>query len=328
MKRTLLSFALLLAATAAQAEIHGAWTASIDEKRPDRLYVQMNRGRTHNTGNTMRAADFAGLTDAQIRSGVSTPVQFALRREAGSITYEGTFRNGDGAGQFSFTGNPGYLASIRNLGIDTESSKHTRSGRDDEEDGLFAMAIHDVSTTFIRSMIAEGYRVDLDQYVAMRIFNVTPELIRELRQLGYDKIDADELTATRIHGVTPDYIRQMRAAGWNLSLDEHVASRIHGATPEFAADMRKLGYGNLEHDELVAFRIHGVSAKFIGELRDLGYRNVDADDLVAMRIHRVTPEFIRELEKAGYRNIPVDKLVDMRIHGIDAKFVERMNEKD
>lgn len=327
MKRTILTVALLLAAVAAQAEIHGSWTATLDEKRPDRMHVQMNRGRQHNMGMTMRLAAFTGLTDAQIRAGVSTPVQFALKSEAGTVTYDGTFRKGDGAGQFSFTGNPSYFAAVRNLGVDPRLSEH-RDRDDSEEKDLFSLAVHDVSTNFIRSMIAEGYRVDLDDYLSMRIFNVTPELVRELRSLGYKDISSEDLVSTRIHGVTPDYIRQMRDAGWNLTMDEFVASRIHGATPEFAAEMRKLGYGNLDHDDLVAFRIHGVTAKFISELRDLGYRNVDADDLVAMRIHRVTPEFIRSLEKAGYKNIPVDKLVSMRIHGIDATFVERMNEKN
>lgn len=296
-KRTLsLALTLLFAATAAMAGTHGAWTANLDEKSPDRIYFSFSRGRTMHTGTTMRLADFPALGAARIGSATAVPVHFELRREAGTVTFDGSFRNGDGAGQYTFAPNAGYMATIRALGVQARTDRlGQRTDRDNEDDQLFAFALHDVSTSFIRSMIAEGYKVSHDEYLSMRIFTVTPELVRELRSLGFKDIDADDLISTRIHKVTPDYIRKMRAAGWNLSLDELVGSRIHGATPEFAEEMRRLGYGNLRHDELVSFRIH-----------------------------RVTPQFIRELAEAGYKNVPAQKLIDMRIHGVDAKFVKKM----
>jgi hypothetical protein len=325
MKRTLiLSLVLLSITAAALADSHGAWTANLDEKHPERIYFSFSHGRNSHMGNTMSLATFPALSAAQIRSATTVPVHFELRREAGTATFDGTFRNGDGAGQYTFVSNGNYLASVRALGIDVRSDRHGRHDADEAEDELFAYALHDVSTAFIRSMIAEGYRVSLDDYLSMRIFNVTPEYIHELRALGFKDISADDVVATRIHGVTPDYIRKMRAAGWNLTLDELVASRIHGATPEFAEEMRKLGYGKLTHDDLVSFRIHGVTAAAIREYAQLGYTRLDADDLVSFRIHRVTPEFIRELAASGYKNVPAEKLIEMRIHGIDAKYIKKM----
>lgn len=325
MKRTLaFALALLFAvAGTAMAEIDGAWTASIEDKAPGKIQFNMTRGRNNQFGNTMNVADFTGLSEAQIRSTTSTPVRFQLVREAGTASFEGSFRDGHGAGQFTFTGNRAYADTIRSLGL-----KLDLKGDRSEEHELFTLAALDVSTAFIRSMQAEGFNESLDKYVAMRIFNVTPEYVREMRGLGYRDIDADELISTKIHKVTPDYIRKMRAAGWDLSLDELTASRIHKATPEFAEEMRRLGYGDLDHDDLIAFRIHKVTPEFISELRELGYDKLSADDLVAMRIHRVTPEFIRELKAAGYSGVPAKKLIAMKIHGIDVKFIEKMNEVD
>ena len=313
MKRTIsIAAALLFTATAALADIHGSWTASQDERSSGRIYVAVHRGRTMNMGSTMNAADFAGLTAAQIHATTSTPVQFELRREAGTVSFEGSFRNGDGAGQYRFAPNRNFYAAIEGIGV--------RRSADDDEEKLFAFALHDVSTAYIRSIHAEGIRAgDLDEYLSLRIFNVTPEYIREMRSLGFKDIDADELVASRIHKVTPDYVREMRAAGWDLDLDELQSSRIHGATPEFAAELKKLGYAGLDHDELVSFRIHRVTPELIREYRALGYDKLSADDLVAMRIHRVTPEYIRELAAAGYKNIPPRKLIDMRIHRIDPR---------
>ena len=324
MRRTLVFIAaVLLCALPAMAAVEGAWTASLNENHAGRLHVQLTLGRHSNIGTMMQAGDFTGLAASSIDAATMTPVQFQLRREAGVASFEGTFRKGKGAGQFTFAGNLSYLDTLKSLGVDPRLDREKAT----PDELLFTLALHDVSTAFIRSMQAEGYRESLDKYLAMRIFDITPEYIREMRSLGFSRMDADELVATRIHKVTPDYVRQMRAAGWNLSLDELQSSRIHKATPEFAEQMKKLGYGNLPFDELVAFRIHKVTPEFISELRELGYRDVDADDLVAMRIHKVTPEFIRELRSAGYENVPVEKLVSMKIHKIDANYLKKMNGK-
>ena len=324
MKRfTSIAFVLLLA-TPAFAQIQGSWTTTPSGTRDDgRINIQMAR-RNSNTGQTMQIADLTGLTLAQINSSTSTPVQFQLRREAGTVTFEGTFKQGYGAGQFSFAPNRSYEAAIRALGVRGDRNKRGDGDIDDED--LLHLAIHDVSTEFIRSMKAEGYDESLDQYLAMRIFRVNPVLVREFRSIGFAKLDAEDLISSQIHGATPAFIREMRAAGFNkLDLEGFVASRIHGVTPQFAKEMAELGYKDLDFDDLTAFRIHGVTSEFVRELSTLGYRNIDSDDLVAMRIHRVTPEFIRELRDAGYTNVPVEKLVSMRIHGIDANFVKKMN---
>ena len=328
MKRILLlTLVVSLFATAAFAELEGAWTASTESKGPDRIYMNITRGVHHNMGNTMRISDFSELTRAQIDAATMTPVQFAMRREAGTINFEGTFRRGKGAGQFTFTQNRAYIDAIRALGLtfDLDSDRRGRRREHTEEEDLFTLALHDVSTSFIKSMQSEGFKVSLEKYLEMRIFDITPEYIREMRSLGFKNIDTDELVATKIHGVTPEYVREMRAGGWDLSLDDLQASRIHGATPQFSAEMKKLGY-SLDFDDLVAFRIHGVTTKFVNELRDLGYTRVSADDLVAMRIHGVTPEFIRELKAAGYSNVPVDKLVSMRIHNISVEYLKKMGD--
>lgn len=328
MKRLLaVMMAMVLCAGAAYGEVRGSWTASTNEEKDGRIHFTMNRRKNWNNGNTFLISRFTGLSEAQIHAGAQTPVQFQMRSEAGNIDFDGFFRGGDGAGQFTFKPNPQFLQTLKSMGLEPKIRERSHEERSDEDE-LFSLAVHDVSTDFIRTMRAEGFDARLEKYVSMRIFNVTPEYVREMRGLGYKDISADKLVETKIHKVTPDYIRRMRAAGWDLPLNKLVASRIHGATPEFAAEMSRLGYSDLDHDDLIAFRIHRVTPEFIEELRKLGYDKVDADDLIAARIHRVTPEFIREVQAAGYRNVPLDKLVKMRIHGVDANFIKKMNDVD
>jgi len=312
MKLILAFAAAFLLAFTANAELHGTWTVDHSWKS-DAGTIQLNLNRPHHQfGSSFPIAALSGLTAADVDS--QGDVKFELRREAGTIAFEGSFLHGQGAGHFVFTPSTSYAASLRAIGV--------RSDDDLDDDKLMSLALHDVSTDFIRVMRAQGYDEPLDHYVSMRIFRVTPELVTELRSLGYDHLSFDHLIASRIHKVTPDYIRATRAAGYpNLSMDQLVATRIHGATPEFQQKMANLGYTHLEYDDLIAFRIHGVSPEFVGALRDLGYKSVAADDLVAMRIHGVTPDYIRAVEKAGYENVPVEKLIQMKIHGIDAKYL-------
>jgi hypothetical protein len=323
---TLLLAAALLLTGALQltaATTRGTWTASISEKSADRMYLRTTRRQSENNGQTLPSSELANLTLAQINSASQVPVNFELRREAGTIAFEGVFKNGEGAGHFTFTPSSTYETSLRALGLSTDELNHRR---DDDDDPLFQLAMCDVSSAFIRDMRAAGYRESFETYISMRIFRVTPQLVEEFRQIGFDHLPAQKLIAAQIHKATPAYIREMRAAGFTtLDLDDFVGSRIHGVTPEFAKQMKAAGYANLDHDDLMSFRIHKVTPEFIAELRDLGYRNIDADDLVAMRIHKVTPEFIREVRAAGYSNVPVEKLISMRIHNIDPKFISKMN---
>ena len=236
-----------------------------------------------------------------------------MSREAGEATFQGTFHKGKGGGQFTFMPQPAFLEGVRALGIDVD--RHRKGNRDEL---LFGLALHDVTVGYIRSLIAEGYRVGLDEYLALRIFDVTPEFIREMRDLGFKGIEHDDLVACKIHGVTPAYVRDMRAQGWDLSLDDYEASRIHGVTPQFAAKMRRLGYADLSYDDLMAFRIHGVTGEFIHEMRDLGYE-LSAHDLISARIHNVSPAFIREVQAAGYAKVPFSKLLKLRMGGFDTQ---------
>lgn len=314
--------ALALAAslgTTAHA-LDGAWTAMQDEERPDRIYLSLTRGRTNQMGTTLPAGAFVGLTPSQIVAATETAVRFELRREAGDTTLEGSFRDGKGSGHFSFVARPAFLGDVRALGVSVGRSQLVK----DQEEQLFTLAMCDVTIAYIRSMIAEGYRVTLDEYLSMRIFDVTPEYIREMRSLGFNNISQNDLVATKIHGVSPDYIREMRAQGWDLSLDDYQANRIFDVTPQFAEQMKQLGYDGLSRDDLVAFRIHGVTREYIHEMRDLGYADLSAGDLVSGRIHGITPDFIREVAEAGYVKVPFDKLVALRLSGIDAKVLERM----
>jgi len=315
------AIALLLAATVHAETLRGTWTMLPSSHDSGRVQLNVNRDSANSHmswGETMPLSAFEGLSSSTIGSSRATS-NFALRREAGTFEFEGTFRDGDGAGHFTFTPNQSYMAALRSM--------HVRNDEDgDETEQLFRLAMHDVSSDFIRSFHSLGYDAPLSTYVRFRIHGVDPRMVTELRSLGYTNISAEDLVRFRIHGVSPDLIRALAASGYReVPAEDLVRFRIHGVSPEFIRDLAAAGYRNVPGEDLVRFRIHGVSAEFVRELASLGYRNVAAEDLVRMRIHGVTPQFIRDVEAAGYHNVPVDKLVSMKIHGIDARYLKSMS---
>ena len=314
------ALALIATASAAASELRGSWTSRIAETVPGKLYFSLETDPGNQHGSQFERSAFVGLTAEQIESRTRVPAQFKLEREAGPITFEGTFRDGHGAGEFTFVANPQFVKRLREAGVPFTSKE-----LDDDRD-LLTLALFDVSIEFIRSMQAIGYRERLDKYIAFRIFDVDPAYVRDMEKVGFDHLSADKLTETRIHGATPEYIREMRAHGEDLTLDQYIESRIFQVTPEFSDEIARAGYPGLSRDVLVQFRIHGVTPRVIQDLRDVGYTKLPAQKLVEMRIHGVTPEFIRRVEKAGYHKVPVDKLVQMRIFDIEPEMVRALDD--
>src|SRR5437762_12432938 len=207
--------AILLAAALSSSGIRGTWTILASNDR-----VQLTMVREHsNWGQSIRRSDLP-LSDAQIKASSETPVHFTLNRDAGVIDFTGSFEAGEGVGRFAFTPSSSYSTTLRSLGVSSEDAL--------DDDKLFSLAMHDVSTAFIRDMQALGYRENLESYVRFRIHGVSTDFVRELRGLGYDKLSAEDLVRFRIHGVSPQFIRDMKGLGFETTAEDLVRFRIHG----------------------------------------------------------------------------------------------------
>ena len=221
----------LLAATAI-ADLDGAWTAQVDKEK-DRIFFNTTRHPFGNWGMTHDLADFAGLTRAQIDSPTTTPVQFQLRRDAGTITFEGTFRRGFGAGQLTFTPNRGWLSSIRSQGIKVEIQKS-------EEEDLFKYAMLGVTAAYAGEMHALYPDADLREISKLRGAGVTSSWLREMRAAGVEIRSASEAKKLAALDVTPKFVRELAAAGYtNLSVRDLTRLAAVGVDGKFIRDMQQ-----------------------------------------------------------------------------------------
>jgi hypothetical protein len=231
----------------AAEEFKGNWTI-MPSKQPGQVLfglIHQSDGHNSQSQSDWPAGEFLGL-DLSVAG--KRDVTFNISRDAGRFDCEGYLKDGEGAGIFHFTPDAQYPKDMKALGFD---------GVDDEMQ--FAMAVHDVSLDFARTMKNEKLSgLTTEMLMAFRIHGVTPQFIREIRAAGLKAEDSDRLVAFRIHGVTPQMVNEVRKSGLTVSEDELIAFRIHGVTPEYINDLKSKGLKNLTVDQLVNLRIHGI----------------------------------------------------------------------
>jgi beta-lactamase regulating signal transducer with metallopeptidase domain len=298
--------------------------------------------RNSSSGRDVTLKQFDGLSAAQL-TGAGGPVQFRVRRDAGTFAFEGVLRNGIGAGTYSFTPDPAFPAELakRGLAAPTPAEQYELARSDvgyaflDELNAqgyskpatadLVRAGHHGVDGTFVRELGALGHRLgSLAPLIELRDHGVTPAYIRELAEEGYKGLSVDELRTARDHGVSVDFVHGMRAAGYkSLTMEQLVNARDHGVSAEFASELGAAGYSGLTIDTLIRVRDHGVSAEYAREMRQMG-QVVSLDALVSARDHGVSAEFAREMAALGYTALPIDSLIRVRDHGVTPAYAREL----
>jgi hypothetical protein len=235
-----LSAFLLLTSLAASAadEIHGAWTVTADER--GKLYLHATRaGNWGSYGDSIQLTGYQGLSLAQIQSTTQVPVQFRRATDAGTITFDGTFRNQDGAGQFTFAPNTAYLGQVRGMGVTVDRPR--AGSKETEGDALFRLTLIDLSLGYIREMHGVYPEASLHELTALRATGVTTRYLNDMRAAGVTIENSREAKKLSALGVTPDYIRELAGAGYkNLTTRQLVKLRASGVNAKFIRDMSNI----------------------------------------------------------------------------------------
>jgi beta-lactamase regulating signal transducer with metallopeptidase domain len=265
------------------------------------------------SGSNVPSEQLEGLTAAQ-RAAAGGPVQFRIRRDAGTFTFEGVFRSGVGAGTYSFTPDPNFAAELAKRGLARPTAREQ-----------YQLARHDVGFAFLDELTRQGYaKPQTADLVRAGQHGVQAAYLREMGVLGYRLGSLDPLIELRDHGVTPGYVRELAAQGYKgLPAGELRRARDHGVDPEYVRTMRDAGYGALTMEQLINARDHGVDARFVRELADAGHRKLPLDEIIRVRDHGVTPDYVREMRQLGHAP-PITELVRVRDHGVTPDFVRRM----
>lgn len=269
--------------------------------------------------NGIAAGELQGLTREQAMSATGGQVKFQIRRDAGAFDCEGFFKEGRGAGLFTFVPNRGFIGELNRRGITGSLS--------DEQ--LFQFARTNTGLAFLDELKSQDYETPtLDQLVRMSEHGVRLDYLKGLKAFGAKPKSIAALVSLRDNGVSLSYIEQLRAYGIrNLSADELISSRQSGVSAGYLSALQQEGYTGLSINELAGLRNRGVSASFIQGLREEGYPKMSLEQLARLREQGVTVGFIKELKELGYGMLPVEQLVRLRASGVTASFIRRVKAK-
>jgi hypothetical protein len=266
------------ASIAPQASFTGEWTAQISRDKADKISLTLNigtdKGNRHTMGSDVSLTELQGLTREQAL-GARTDVKFRMVREAGTFEFEGTFREGKGAGAWTLMPSQSFISEMRVRGFELS------------EERLIASAMLDVHTKTVDDLKAVGFtRLSMEDVIKATIFKVTPEFISELKSIGYENLGLEDLVKARIFKIDAAFAREVEAMGFSTrSMESLVKMRIFKVTPEFMREMRTAGLENLSIEDLVKLRIFKINADFIQRAKADGLTNPDVEELVRMRIH-------------------------------------------
>jgi BlaR1 peptidase M56 len=324
----------------ARENLPGTWELRPTEKEGI-LQLRLVEWNSSNSSN-IQIDQLEGLTASQL-AGPGGPVQFKLRRDAGTFTFEGVLRNRVAAGTFSFSPDPKFPEELARRGFAKPTAReqyqmarhdigfafvdelNTQGYAKPTTSEIVRAGQHGVNATYLRDMGALGYKLgSLEPLVKLRDHGVTPDYVRGLADLGYKGLAADALRNARDHGITPEYVRGMRDLGYgSLPMEELVNARDHGITPEYVRELGEAGHRKLPLPQLIRVRDHGVVPEYVRDMRQLGHA-VSIDELVRARDHGVTPDFVRGMADLGYKNLTLDNLIRIRDHGVTPDYAKAL----
>jgi len=280
-----LLLALTINMTYAQQQSNRKWAIDFRaETGSIHMMLGVDAGREYGRNEKFfKVADeqLPGLTQAQIMSSGST-VSFQLKRGAGTFKCTGRFKNGNGAGNFEFSSDPGFAAQMKEQGYDNLSAET-----------MLIMAIYDITPAFVRDLRGAGYnQLTVDQLI----------------KLGMERAESNAGPANVNRAPSPAPQPQPMFVG-------------NGRAANFVYELEALGYGRPSAHQLAAMNTQGVTLNFVKAINPYFSTHPTIDQLIGMRTQGVTAEYINGLASLGYTDLSARQIICLSARGITVDFI-------
>jgi beta-lactamase regulating signal transducer with metallopeptidase domain/uncharacterized protein YnzC (UPF0291/DUF896 family) len=187
-------------------------------------------------------------------------------------------------------------------------------------DQLIAMKVQDVTPEYVRELHEQGLHPDVNNLIAMRVQDVTPEYVRGLRESGLNP-DQNQIIALKVQGADGDYYRGLKEAGIQPDVNSLIGLKVQGVTAEYVRDLRAAGLA-VTADQVIALKVQDVSAAYLKGLHEQGI-DPRADDAIAMRVQNVTPEYVRDIKALGLKP-STNELIAMRVQDVSPEYIKAL----
>lgn len=187
-------------------------------------------------------------------------------------------------------------------------------------DQLIALKVQDVTPDYVREMHDLGMQLDANTLIAMRVQDITPEYVREFHAVGLSP-DQNHLIALKVQGADGEYYKSLKEAGLNPDVDHLIALKVQGVTPEYVKELRAAGLA-MTVDQVIAMKVQDVSPSYLKGLHDQGIE-ATGDNVIAMRVQDVTPEYVRDVRSLGL-SPSANELIAMRVQDVTPEYIKAL----
>jgi uncharacterized protein (UPF0335 family) len=293
----------------AQTAINGEWTAELSRKSSGKVQITFSRrsekGGFNMMGETFAATELQGL-NVDAANAARSDVSFSLVREAGTLSCEGTFRDGRGVGFWTFTPNQNFPAAMKSRGYGPLS-----------DDEMLRATFHNLTAKYADDLKAAGHtELEFKSLLRASSHDISLAYLREMQSAGYPALKMDELIRARNHDIDANYLKEVRAMGFDKQpLETVIRLKNHDITPDFISRTKAAGFTNITIEGLVRLKNHDVTPEFVSEIRAEGYTDVSPDTIVRLKNHDVDVEFIRRAKAQGYGNATLEEIIKLKNRG-------------
>jgi beta-lactamase regulating signal transducer with metallopeptidase domain/uncharacterized protein YnzC (UPF0291/DUF896 family) len=187
-------------------------------------------------------------------------------------------------------------------------------------DQLIALKTQDVTPEYVRELQQQGFHPNVDSIIAMRVQDVSPEYIRDLRAAGLNP-NQDQIIALKVQDADAAYYRSLKEAGIDVDVNTLIALKVQDVTPEYVRSLRASGLA-VNTDQIIGMKVQDVTPEYVKQMRDLGIQP-SANEIIAMRVQDVTPEWVRGIQALGFKPSG-DELIAMRVQDVTPDYIKAL----
>jgi len=248
---------------------------------------------------------------------------FTLKREAGSVLFNGKFEGNEGYGHYKFTADKSFDDYLKQAGI-TEA---------EDNDDYFSFFMVNVTKEYIAMVKRNGYTdLSKNNIISMAALKVDEPYIKMWKANGFSGITPNELVSGKALHVDAAYVAEIHKAGYkDISFNQLISFKAQHITGEYINGLRKAklkeGKGESEEDmpsanEISSFKAMNIDSGFVRSFAAIGYKNISYNQLTSLKALNITPEYIKGFKAIGYDNLSINQLSSFKSMGITPEFIK------
>lgn len=187
-------------------------------------------------------------------------------------------------------------------------------------DQLIALKTQDVTPEYVKELRDQGLHPDANTLIAMRVQDITPEYVRGLREAGLNP-DQNQLIGLKVQGADGAYYRAMKEAGLQPDVNTLIALKVQDVTPEYVREIRAAGLA-VDANQVIGMKVQDVTPAYLKAMHDLGIE-LRTDDVIGMKVQDVTPEYVRGIQALGLKP-SAGELIGLRVQDVTPEYIKAL----